>query len=366
MENKKTSYLNVFKFAGAVVAFIIGSGFATGQEILQFFTVYGLGGIVGALITMAILSLCSAILMNYGYSHRNEEKNEAFLHYCGKIFGIFMDWFTPIFCFMITVIMISGAGATLNQYFGLPNMVGRVLMAGITAAVTLFGLKRLVDIIGYLGPFTILITLVIGLITFLRDIKGLAGINELIASTPDVPYGVGNSSGFWIIAAFLYAAYNLTCCVPFMSEMGMQANTRREAILGGIMGGVLLMLSGLVLGLAMMCNFKEIVGLQIPVLFLAQKISPILGALFTAVLIGEIFSTAAPMLWTVANKFGGKEGTSRYRISILVLIVLAFIASAMPFGKLVGTIYPATGYIGLALIICILVRSVIDMQKNKR
>ncbi len=33
----KISILNVMKFAGAFIAFIIGSGFATGQEIMQFF-----------------------------------------------------------------------------------------------------------------------------------------------------------------------------------------------------------------------------------------------------------------------------------------------------------------------------------------
>ena len=31
----------VMKYAGAFIAWVIGSGFATGQEILQFFTSYG-------------------------------------------------------------------------------------------------------------------------------------------------------------------------------------------------------------------------------------------------------------------------------------------------------------------------------------
>ena len=35
--NKKT----VIKIMGAYVAWVMGSGFATGQEILQFFTSYG-------------------------------------------------------------------------------------------------------------------------------------------------------------------------------------------------------------------------------------------------------------------------------------------------------------------------------------
>ena len=42
---EKTSPLRVLTYAGAIVAFLIGSGFATGQEILQYFTSYGYSGI---------------------------------------------------------------------------------------------------------------------------------------------------------------------------------------------------------------------------------------------------------------------------------------------------------------------------------
>ena len=35
------SILNILKFAGAYIAFIIGSGFATGQDIMQYFTSNG-------------------------------------------------------------------------------------------------------------------------------------------------------------------------------------------------------------------------------------------------------------------------------------------------------------------------------------
>lgn len=46
--NKK----NVINIAGAYIAFLIGSGFATGQEVLQYFTSYGYMGIIGALLTL--------------------------------------------------------------------------------------------------------------------------------------------------------------------------------------------------------------------------------------------------------------------------------------------------------------------------
>ena len=39
--DKKVNWGRVLILAGAVIAFTIGSGFATGQEIIQYYTAYG-------------------------------------------------------------------------------------------------------------------------------------------------------------------------------------------------------------------------------------------------------------------------------------------------------------------------------------
>ena len=39
--SEKTSLLNIIRFAGAYIAYIIGSGFATGQEIIHVFLCMG-------------------------------------------------------------------------------------------------------------------------------------------------------------------------------------------------------------------------------------------------------------------------------------------------------------------------------------
>ena len=42
MEKKeKLDWKRVIILAGAIIAFTIGSGFATGQEIIQYYTAYG-------------------------------------------------------------------------------------------------------------------------------------------------------------------------------------------------------------------------------------------------------------------------------------------------------------------------------------
>ncbi|MFR3272824.1 MAG: hypothetical protein ACLTQI_02610 [Slackia sp.] len=63
--------MNVLKFASAFVAFLIGSGYASGQEIMQFFTAYGIWSIGGLLIALVLFAWLGKVLMNYGHRHRD-------------------------------------------------------------------------------------------------------------------------------------------------------------------------------------------------------------------------------------------------------------------------------------------------------
>ena len=97
--------------------------------------------------------------------------------------------------------------------------------------------------------------------------------------------------------------------------------------------------------------------LSVPTLHLADNISPVIGVIFSIVLILGIFSTAAPMTWTVCDRIV-KEGTAKSKIVAAVIVVLAFIGGQLPFGTLVGIIYPYTGYLGILLFICLAVYEV--------
>lgn len=108
---------------------------------------------------MILFSYMGSVLISFGYSNKNDSDVNAFQYYCGTIFGKFLEWFIPIFLFMVVVVMISGSGATMNQYFGTPQIVGTLVMAIIVLITNYFGLSKIVDIIGYLGPITILFTL---------------------------------------------------------------------------------------------------------------------------------------------------------------------------------------------------------------
>ncbi len=345
---EKAKPRTVLKFAGAFISYMIGSGFASGQEILQFFTAYGLWGLGGCLISLLLFDLCGGALMARGYDCGGLESRCGYRYYCGKLLGAALRILTPVLQFGMFTVMLSGAGAALNQYYGLPRWLGSLLMALLSLLSICFGLKRLIGLLGSLGMFTILFTLSIAIGVLLQAGPG----ERFVQSAANLP----RAAGSWWFSGILYVSFNTVNAVPFLTAMGATANTRKEARLGAFFGSLSLMAGAALLHLAMLDNISAVSNVPIPVLYLANSLSPIFGVLFSLVLYAEILSTAAPMLWMLSGRCAPKGGL-RGRVAAALLCALSLGCCLLPFERLVGIIYPYTGYVGLVLLLCVLWRS---------
>ncbi|WP_461175266.1 hypothetical protein [Arthrobacter sp. Z1-9] len=56
-----TSLWRILTYAGTIVAFLIGSGFTTGQEVLQYFASHGYWGSFGTGGLVLVLMTCVAV-----------------------------------------------------------------------------------------------------------------------------------------------------------------------------------------------------------------------------------------------------------------------------------------------------------------
>ena len=48
----------MIRLAALFVCTVLGAGFATGQEIMRYFTDYGIVGLLGVLVSSAVFGLC--------------------------------------------------------------------------------------------------------------------------------------------------------------------------------------------------------------------------------------------------------------------------------------------------------------------
>ena len=360
--NNRFSILNVIKLAGAYIAFSIGSGFATGQEVMQFFTAFGFSGIIGALVSMLLFAGLGAILMAKGYNLKLKTQTTAFRYYCGKHLGFCLEIFTVVFLFCVVSIMIAGTGAVTGEYFNVNPKIGAILMTAACIITVLMGLKRMVDVVGMIGPIITVFTILIGVAT-------LANFGHLPSALTDFQvqqlFQLRATGGWWFsqykfldtawFSGLLYAACMILGAIPFLSGLGASANSKREAVWGGILGGVFLMLPVILIVLSMLCYPDKIAGLEVPLLYLASKNAPVLALIFSIILLLGIYSTGAPMFWLVINWVSGFISSKNLLLILtLVLGVIDYFGASIGFGNLISILYPFAGQIGIIMIPVIL------------
>lgn len=331
----------VCRCAGGFVAWVIGSGFATGQEVLQFFTSYGYASYAIVLINLIGFLVVGTVLLTTGKEKGDEEGFEHFSYYCGPKLGKFYSWLIPITLIPVISVLISGSGATLSEYYGLNHYVGAAIMAGMILASYFIGFNRLVKVLSFIGPSIIAFCLLIGGITLIRDIGNFGEIGSY-----EEALSHSRSSAHWLISAILYVSYNFLCGSAYYTQLGRTTASVKEARLGAIIGAVLLLTAITVINTAILLNGGDTASLAIPNLYLAKKISWVFGAVFSVFLVLGIFSACSAMMWTVCSSFSlGDEKKDRF----LAVGVAAgtFLLGLLSFSDLIGMFYPVIGYCGL-------------------
>ena len=68
----------VINYAGAFIALLIGSGFATGQELLQYFASWGYWGMAGVALVFVLMAYVGISFVSAGYHQRFENPNDIY------------------------------------------------------------------------------------------------------------------------------------------------------------------------------------------------------------------------------------------------------------------------------------------------
>ncbi|MDY3048965.1 MAG: hypothetical protein SOR40_04240 [Rothia sp. (in: high G+C Gram-positive bacteria)] len=345
---------NVLLYAGTILAFLIGSGFATGQEILQYFTSYGLWGIIGTGGT--VLVLMTYVCVEFIYTGRRktfERPSLIFQYYCGKPLGVFFDYFSILFVYLSFTVMVAGAGAVFEERFGLSKFIGGIGLAVLVVGTVLFGLRGVIEVIGKLGPLIVLIAVALGAYGV---ISNPGGISEGLSILPSLE--VKQASFNWFMSALSYVGFCMLWLAAFLTALGKTAQSNREAVYGGALGGFAFSAACIIVGLGLLAHITEVYQAEVPMLILAQHISPLLAATVSAMVLIGIMTTAVPLLWTVSSRFF-QEGTAQFKGATILLALLGtVIGLLLPFSAMVNLVYVINGYVGILLLLLMIIKTV--------
>lgn len=352
LKDTKVDKRKLFGYAGTYIMSVMGAGYASGQEFMQYFISYGYKGIIGSVLVTIFFAWYGYEFMDIGYEIGSYSHGDVLKYLCGKKIGTIFEWILTVFSFCVVAIMLSGSGATLSQYFGLNQQVGTILMAILTIITTLFGLNGIVKATSSFAPITIVFLLVVSVLTIIINPDGIVESGVVIEKI-----GLPKPAVNFFVSTVIYALYCVLPNVPVIAAIGSEEKDRRLIRISGIIGGIAIGLCIIIVNFAMLTDIKDIYTHEVPVLSLAKSISPILGIGYVFILLEAIYTTAVIVLYGFTTQFA-KPGTRKYTIITIISVIVSTFAGFIPFSTLIGIISPILGYIGLIVLIGIIRRHI--------
>lgn len=357
MDSNKISVKNMFILTGAFCAYYIGAGFASGQEILQFYPSFGLMGFLGLAVSLIIFGIFAYNIQTVCKREEDtlREETDILKFYFGVKAGKVAIVLLIAILFGECVMMTSGAGAVFEEYFGLPNYMGRLLMLVLMILTVLLGLNKLVDVIGVIGPVIVVFMVIVAIISIAKAPETMV---EGARTVETMDYTKGGSN--WLIGGAKYAGNVLITVMPIWIINGRKSNNLKEARVTTFTGLGALAVVCLLMVVAQLTNISVIGGAQVPNLVLARTYAAAIAPFFAVILLLGIYTTVAAESWYLVKKFAD-EGTKKYYLVTFVLAVLLFVITGfVPFDQIVNFLYTVVFWVGLLLLGVIIVRRVLQ------
>lgn len=352
MKDNKMSIAAVIGFTGACIAFYIGAGFATMQEVMQYEASYGSQLWIVILVAAAIYVYTNISFATNGNRLGLERGGDIYQHYTGKVIGTFFDYFSAFFCYMCFIVMQGGANSTASQQWGLPNGVGAVILTVLVVATTFFGLDSILNTLGKLGPVIIVLILIVSTVSL---ISGWPDLASNMADIDNARYELTQVGGGNPLASGAsYGGFVILWFAAFLSEIGAK-NKLKEVNTGMLLSTVFIFGAAAITSLALIAHIDVTAYADIPALVLANRISPMFAQIFALIIFAGIYTTAVPLLWTGVGRVA-REGTKNYKIiTVAGGLIGLLISYAVPYKGLVNILYGLNGYLGFILVAFMLV-----------
>lgn len=336
MKANNTSSLSIFKIASAYIGTVVGAGFASGQEVLQFFNAYGTIGILGIAISSFLFFFIGYSILMLGRNLKAKSHVDIVLFTNGEICGSFIDVIITIFLFGGLAAMIAGAGAIFKEQFLISPIWGTLVMAVVTLLTVITGTKGVINAISYVVPFLIVSVLFISIYSLLN--------NPVTGKEIQIASALNGATPNWLVSAINYASYNLVVAIAVLTPMGSETKSKRKLFWGALLGAAGLGISMIAIYFCLLTNITDIYAMEVPMIEIAYKISFVIKTLFAIVLFAEVYTTAVGNLYGFVQRIPLKLSKTYI---IVITTFFAFMVGQLGFSNMVKYLYPVVGYGGI-------------------
>lgn len=330
----KTRYL--VNVAVTYVGTVIGAGFASGQEIVLFFTRYGKISHMTILVSIILFMCIGSKILVLG----KKLKVNCYGDMTRSIFkrlAPFVDIYMFVAYMTISIAMFAGAGALFAEHY----WMGIFITAGFAAFTIINGLDGLL----YVNAVIIPVIFLFNIILFAYHIEPPAIFHDC---QEKLSLGFAFNS---IKSSLIYASYNIILCIGVMAPLGNSIEDKTILRWGGHMGGIIIGIMLFISNYCLLAYMPYISVREMPLLEISRVISPIFGWLYTFILWGAIFTTLIANLFSITSILESLVPQRLYNMISICIIMLFALFAKFGFSNIISTFYPILGAIGLIFIV---------------
>ncbi|MBP1989209.1 YkvI family membrane protein [Paenibacillus eucommiae] len=335
----------IIRVAFTYMGTIVGAGFASGQEILQFFTRYGGVAVLTIVLSTAMFIGFGMKLMLMAHDLKAESYEDLNKALFGNKIGNGISLFTMVVLFGITTVMLAGGGTVFHEQLHFSYQTGLLVTLFLAYIVLSKGIQAIMTVNTVVVPIMLLFTLVIVIYTWNLPSSGI-----WLTQTSD-----DSVAKIWT-APFLYTAFNLATAQAVLVPMGSAIRNRSVLYWGGLLGGVGIGLLLLAAHYALSAQMPGIAQFEIPMGNIITKLGMAAQIAYLLVIYGEIFTTFIADAYGLCLQLQQRTKLPRQWILIFVLLS-SYLVSQIGFKVLLSALYPLFGMVSVVWLVMLLWRN---------
>jgi len=311
---------------------IIGGGYGTGRELVEFFLHEGP---ISGLVNMGVATIIWSVVLAICFEFARKRKYYDYRSFISGLLGKW--WFTYEILYLIGLVLVvsvmgSASGEIFNEMFDLPELFGIIIMMTLVGIIVYYGTTLVEKVLSFwsiilYAAFAIMFISVF--IMFSNDIS--------------LSFSQQSTDTNWTMGGVKYAAYNIGLA-PAILFCVRHFDSRKEALISGIFAGLIGMLPALVMFIAMLSQYPQIISETVPINIILENIgwAPF-KFMFQIVLFGTFIETGVGLIHGFNERILSVKpdllDSWRAIIGIFLLLISIFFANQI---GLIGLI--ANGY----------------------
>ena len=336
----KREFSKIFQIAVVFIGTIVGAGLASGQEIKEFFTSYGVSSFIGiiacGIFYIIMGSIVSKISIKYKLNSYGDVIKVVSPNLLGKITGVI----TTLYLISSASIILAGSGALINQFFNIPKIIGSLIMVALAIFFLLRDTDGLIEVNSFIVP-TLVITITTITVLYFMFCKDMISLEFLTEFEP-------RKTGV-TLSTILYAGYNTLCCLGVLVPLSNQIKKPKTMFYGIALGAIGLAGLSFAINFLLMINQPYIHQYELTLLFVAQRFGNVVQALLLVVIWLEMFSTEVSDVYSISKTLDNSFNIE-FKKAIFIVLIIALPISRIGFSKLIGSLYPLFGMLSLVFI----------------